>query len=180
MTNITYRALTPDEAGLIATIDRSEVIDGRYTVTAGRLALNPLSHVVTGWYPSEITDHTANIQRMLANGGRAFGAWHEGDLVGLVALDVSGVGGNPSVFQLEPLHVSAPWRNHGIGKALLAMVAAAARDMGATALYISSIPTRNSVDAYLRMGACLATPPDPVLYAREPEDIHLVLSLQPE
>jgi GNAT superfamily N-acetyltransferase len=177
--DITYRDLEPEEAGLIATIDRTEVIDGRYEMIDGKLVLNPLHHVVTGWYPSEITDHTGNIQRMLAEGGRAFGAWHESELVRLVGMDVTGVGGDPGVLQLEPLHVSAPWRNRGIGKTLVALLADAARDRGATAIYISSIPTRNAVDAYLKMGARLADPPDPVLFEREPEDIHLLLSIAP-
>jgi predicted N-acetyltransferase YhbS len=177
MTPVTYRELETIDAGLFSAIDRSEVIDGRYTVVDGRLVLEPRYHVVTGWYPSEIADHPTRIRHFISTGGRAFGAWHDTTLVGLVALDASGVGGDPSVMQLEPLHVSANYRNFGIGKTLVSMIADAARDLGATSIYISSIPTRNSVDAYLRMGARLASPPDPKLLAKEPEDIHLVLPL---
>jgi predicted N-acetyltransferase YhbS len=81
-------------------------------------------------------------------------------------------------MRLEPLHVSAPYRNQGIGKHLTQLVANAARSRGATSLYISSIPAKNSVDAYLRMGATVLAQPDPELFANEPEDIHLVLPLQ--
>jgi hypothetical protein len=45
------------------------------------------------------------------------------------------------------------------------------------ALYISATPTRNTVDAYLHLGAMLADPPDPYLLALEPDDIHLILAL---
>ncbi len=179
MAPIAYRILSPGEAPLIATIDRTEVIDGRYAIVDGTLTLTECHHVVTGWYPSEITDHVERIQHAVANGGRAFGAWHESDLVGLAALVVTPVGGDPSVFQLEPLHVSAPWRNQGIGKRLVTMVARAAHARGAESLYISSIPTRNTVDAYLRMGAVVLDTPDPKLFAEEPEDIHLSLAIAP-
>jgi hypothetical protein len=43
------------------------------------------------------------------------------------------------------------------------------------ALYISARPTRNSVDAWRRIGAVLATAPDRDLLALEPDDIHLIL-----
>jgi GNAT superfamily N-acetyltransferase len=177
MSPITYRALLPDDVLLFDTIDRSEIIDGRYRLVNGELVCDSLHHVVTGWYPSEIPDHVNGIQAAMVRGGAAFGAWHGTSLVGITALNVDGVGGDPTVVQLEPLQVSAPWRNHGIGKRLVGMLAGTARARGARSVYISSIPTRNTVDAYLRMGARLATPPDPELFAREPEDIHLVLPL---
>lgn len=60
---------------------------------------------------------------------------------------------------------------------LTELAASRARSLGAAALYISATPTRGTVDAYLRMGAQLLRAPDPELFAREPEDIHLCLSL---
>ncbi len=177
MTAMSYRSLSKGEVPLIATIERSEIIDGRYAVVNGKLTLSALRHVVTGWNPSELTDHVDQIQHALADGGLAYGAWHESDLVGLSKLVVTGVGGDSSVMQLEPLHVSAPWRNQKIGRTLLAMVADAARSLSATSLYISSIPTRNTVDAYPRIGAVVLERPDPALLALEPEDIHMALTL---
>lgn len=177
MTPVTYREIETIDGELFSTIDRSEVIDGRYTDVGGRLVLEPHYHVVTGWYPSEIVDHPAKIRHFISSGGSAFGAFAGSRLVGLAALEPSRVGGDASVMQLEPLHVSAGYRNRGIGKTLVSLVADAARNLGATSIYISSIPTRSSVDAYLRMGARLAAPPDPVLLAMEPEDIHLVLPI---
>ena len=65
----------------------------------------------------------------------------------------------------------------GAHDAVTAMLAEQATALGATALYISATPTRNTVDAYVRIGARLADPPDPVRLAREPDDIHLLLPL---
>ena len=177
MDSVVFRRIDPDDEQLFSTIDRSEVIDGRYSTVDGRLVLEPFHHVVTGWYPSEIVDHSAHILELIGQGGSAFGAWDGDALVGIAALDTTGVGGDRTVMQLEPLHVSAPYRNRGVGKTLVAMVANAARSLGATRLYISSIPNRNAVEAYFRMGGTLASPPDPTLLEREPEDIHLVIAL---
>jgi hypothetical protein len=57
------------------------------------------------------------------------------------------------------------------------MAANLARSLGARVLYISAAPTRRTVEVYLHMGARLLEAPDPELFAREPEDIHLALSL---
>jgi len=179
VTAITYRGLSPGDVHLIATIDRSEIIDGRYAIVDGEMTLSHMHHVVTGWYPSEVTDHVGRLQKTLAGGGPCHRGMARVGPVGLAALIAAGVGGDPSVMPLEPLHVSAPYRNRGIGNALVAMVTVAARSRGATSLSISSIPTPSAVGAYRRMGAVMRTPPDPVLFAQEPEDIHLILAIEP-
>jgi hypothetical protein len=52
-----------------------------------------------------------------------------------------------------------------------------ARENGTEQIYVSSIPTRNSVDFYLRQGFQLTNTPHPELFAQEPEDIHMVCQL---
>lgn len=49
-----------------------------------------------------------------------------------------------------------------------------AKENGANGLYISSTPSENSVNFYQHLGCRLIDIPDPELYEREPEDIHLV------
>lgn len=89
------------------------------------------------------------------------------------------MGGKNTVMTLDMLYVSAEYRGRGIGRRLTEMVASQARALGATTRYISATPTRRTVDAYLRMGANVLRSPDPEMLAREPDDIHLVLSLTP-
>lgn len=175
--NLTFRELTPEDLPSIAEIDRSETIDGQYTFENGQLAFQEKRIDVHGWYPSALTDHIRDMGQAIAEGGAAFGAFDGDLLVGIVGLVTGPVGGDPTVMQLEPMYVSAPYRNRGIGKRLAALVAERARSLGARGLYISAIPTRNSADAYLRMGAVPLSTPDPVLFEKEPEDIHLMLWL---
>ena len=44
-------------------------------------------------------------------------------------------------------------------------------------MYVSSIPTKNSVDFYMKHGFRLAEEGHPELYELEPEDIHMVKPL---
>lgn len=48
---------------------------------------------------------------------------------------------------------------------------------GAEAIYVSAVPTGSAVGFYLHPGCRLADAARPALFAKEPEDIHLVHSL---
>jgi GNAT superfamily N-acetyltransferase len=179
-TNITFRELALEDLPTMADIDRAETIYSNYTCTNGQLSLQEKRIDVRGWYPNAVSDHIQHITASITGGGAAFGAFDDDLLVGIIGLCIDPVSGDRTIMQLEPLFVSAPYRNKGIGKRLISMVAERARSLGARGLYISSIPTRNSVDAYLRLRAVLLTTPDPHLFEKEPEDIHLMLPLNEE
>jgi GNAT superfamily N-acetyltransferase len=175
--SVAHRDLSSDEFGLLATIDRAEQIDGQYVVDDGALRLVERRIDVAGWYPSELADYVARLHALHAAGGVVVGSWDDSRLVALASLDVRAVAQNPHVMKLDMLYVDLGHRHRGIGRQLVQLLAGRARDAGATAVYISATPTRNTVDAYLRLGARLADPPDPDLLALEPDDIHLVLAL---
>jgi len=177
MASIVYRDLHVEEAQLLGTIDRSERIDGIYRAGNGALELDETRQEFPSWTGAELAGRVARLQALIDSGGGVFAAWDERRLVGIGSLDPSVVGGDCAVMQLDMLYVSAAYRGRGIGRMLTEMVAHLVRSLGATALYISATPTRATVDAYLRMGATVLRAPDPELFACEPEDIHLVLSL---
>jgi predicted N-acetyltransferase YhbS len=172
-----YRELEPDQTALLGAVDRSEAIDAIYRNVDGVLRLEPARVQATAWQGAELDALVASLRCLLARGGRAVGAWDEGKLVGVGALDAAPVGGAPEMMRLDLLYVSAAHRARGIGRQLVALVARHARSLGARRLYVSATPTRASVDFYLRLGAELLERPDPELFAREPEDIHLCLRL---
>ena len=174
---LAYRKVQRDELGLLATIDRSEHIDGHYSVDEdGTLQLIDADFDVAGWYASELDDYVARLNSLHDAGGMVLGTWDAATLVALASLDVRPVtADDPVVLKLDMLYVSASYRHRGIGRQLVSQIADRARDLGATALYISATPTRNTVEAYLDLGAVLAVPPDPHLLELEPDDIHLIL-----
>ena len=77
------------------------------------------------------------------------------------------------------LHVSAPARRRGAGTALWDAAVELARASRAATLYVSATPTGSAVGFYLGRGCQLADPVHPDLWAKEPDDIHLVLPLAP-
>lgn len=177
MTDVHLRELRHDEAERILEIYRAEEIDAIYVMEAGVLVLRSERISVAGWNPAHAPEYPARIREMLRCAGAAFGAFDGDRLVGISVLDVTPVGGDATVMALDLLHVGAGHRGLGIGKRLTALVIERARSLGATALYISATPTRNTVDAYVRMGATILASPDPEKFALEPEDIHLLLTL---
>lgn len=175
---IQYRTLGHDDVPRIAEIDRSESIAEEYRVEGGRLGVVPRRLEAPSWSAEGLQNYVARVRALLRRGGEALGAWRDGRLVGFATLDVTGVGGDPSILQLDMLYVSRDSRGQGIGRRLTTALADRARELGATALYISATPTRGTVDAYLRLGARLAQRPDPTLFALEPDDIHLLLPVE--
>jgi GNAT superfamily N-acetyltransferase len=173
-----YRELEHHEAGLIGAIDRSENIDAVYRGNDGVLRLEETrQESVQTWRGAELAAYTCRLRALIERGGRALGAWQGELLVGVGALDVSGVGGDREMMRLDMLYVSAAHRGRGIGRRLMELVADRARSLGATQLYISATPTRRTVESYLRFGALPLERPDPELLSQEPEDIHLCLRL---
>ncbi len=177
MSTISYRRLRRDEAPLLRAIDRAEQIDGMYRVVDGRLQLREVRLDLPGWEPEELADYVRRIEALHDAGGVVLGAWDGPRLVGLGSLDVGGVGGDRTVLKLDMLYVGAGHRNLGIGRTLTKLLSAEARARGARVLYVSATPARNTVEAYLRMGARLLGTPDPKLFELEPEDVHLAIDL---
>ena len=174
---VTFRELSGNEADRLREIDRSEEIDGHYVMDNGALAYQKAPVSVQGWRPDDAGAYPDRIRETLAAGGAALGAFDGQKLVGLATLDARPVGGDPAVVALDLLYVGAGYRGRGIGKQLTALVVERARQLGATAIYISASPTRNTVDAYRRMGAQVIATPDPEKLALEPDDIHLLLPI---
>jgi predicted N-acetyltransferase YhbS len=174
---LTVRDLEPGEFERFGEIDRSERIEAQYVAEGGSLRLVAADIDVLGWFPSEVEGYIARLHAVHEAGGSVLGAFDGSALVAVASLDVSPVESIPPAMKLDLLHVSAPHRNRGIGKELTRILAGRAQRLGAEALYISATPTKNTVDAYRRIGAHVLESPDPELLALEPEDIHLLLPL---
>jgi len=175
--DVAMRALTRDEIELIWTIDRSEVHHHIYKVVAGQLTLVPAYFEIPGWHPRMIEADTPKLHECFDRGGVFLGSFDGDTLIGVSVVDTKPVGSAGEHVQLLYLYVSRSARAQGVGSTLFAAAAEAARELGAKALYVSAVPTENTVNFYLRRGSSLATPPDRDLLAAEPDDIHLTYPL---
>jgi predicted N-acetyltransferase YhbS len=167
------RELRRDEIDQIWQIDRREVIESIYYWIDGRLVLQPEHFNMQGWPPGEAEKYTPILLESFDSGGVFYGAFDAGHIIGAAVLESKFIGQPQDQLQLSFLHVSRDHRGRGLGKQLFELAKERARQMGARRLYISATPSENTVNFYLRLGCVVTTHPDPELFEREPEDIHL-------
>jgi predicted N-acetyltransferase YhbS len=170
------RQLARAEVELLWAIDRSEVHHHVYEMRDGQLVRVPCYFDVPGWHSKTVERDTPRLYDSFDRGGLFLGMFDEDLIVGMAVMDSRRVA--PNRLQLSSLFVSRAYRGRGVGTRLFEAVASAARDAGASELYVSSAPTENTVDFYLHRGCVLAPEPDPRLLALEPDDIHLVYPLR--
>ncbi|MDP9337046.1 MAG: GNAT family N-acetyltransferase [Actinomycetota bacterium] len=174
------RRLLTDDVSLIATIDRSEHVDVQYRVIDGRLTEEPVAMTeIPTWDPTGSGPHSVAAQvdfcaSLIADGAVLLGTFDEERPAGLAVVDpLFGT----RLAWLAFLHVSRPERRRGAARALWGAAVDLALVAGAESIYVSAAPTGSAVGFYLRQGCRLADPVNPALFAKEPDDIHLVRSL---
>lgn len=171
------RQLTRDEIPGIWRIDRAEVIEGVYYLVDGALVLKPEHFDAQGWPPGESEKYTPLLEDGFDRGGWFYGLFDGGALVGVAVLESQFIGKGNDTLQLEFLHVSRAYRGQGYGRRLFLMAADEARRRGAQRMYISATPSEHTISFYLSLGCRVTLEPDPILFEREPEDIHLLYDL---
>ena len=131
---------------------------------------SPLLRSNTRYVPGKI----AAWRPWLEEGGSLFGAFDGNALVGFAIYRPNL---SPDVAQFAVLHVSRPYRRLGVGTALARKVIGSARSDGATQLYVSSAPTRGTVEFYRSLGFRPTQEINQDLFELEPEDIHMTMEL---
>lgn len=111
---------------------------------------------------------------LIADGAVLLGAFDGALPVGLAVVDPSF---EPRLAWLAFLYVSRPHRRRGAARALWGEAVDLGVAAGAESVYVSAVPTGSAVGFYLQHGCRLADPVHPALFAKEPEDIHLVRAL---
>lgn len=175
---ITVRSLPNDGLRRIAEIDRSEIAHAHYTQRGTELAAENVVDEIPDFYTEgerhSVSGLVAEWQPDLDAGGVLLGAFVGDDLAGIAML---GAEVSDRTRQLSLLFVSRRYRRRGVASALLGRVERLARDGGARALYVSAVPTDSAVGFYLSRGFRPVEPlPGP--FAKEPEDVHMLLELE--
>jgi GNAT superfamily N-acetyltransferase len=170
------RHLPTSSIDLIARIDRTEAVDYAYEYVDGHLERIGVDWKVPPWDAEGIGPHSVQVRidtwgPAVRAGGRILGAFDGDDVAGL-AIVVPEY--EPDLAWLAFLHVTAPHRRSGVGTSLWNEAETASRASGARHMYVSATTSGPTVDFYLRRGCVLVPDPHPELYAKEPEDIHLV------
>ncbi|MDR6758775.1 putative N-acetyltransferase YhbS [Mycoplana sp. BE70] len=159
---------------LVWRIERREIVEEIYQMADGRLSLRPQFYNTRGWPDGEPELYTPILLDCFDHGGIFLGAFAREHLVAASVVDARPVGDYPNLRQLAFLHVSHDWRGKKLAVLLYQWCMDAAVRLGAAGFYISSTPTRRTVEFYLRKGAKTVALPDKTLVSLEPEDIHLI------
>ena len=171
MTSI--RVMAVSELARIAEIDRSERIRQQYRQRGEMLDLVDVDIDAPRWgeWGEATVDHRIDEwTRLVSAGGVPLGAFDGDHLIGF-AVYMRASPETPA--NLAVLHVTKPWRRHGVGRELTDEVVRLARAEGAQRLYVSATPTRGTVDFYMSQGFMPVATPDERLFALEPDDIHM-------
>ena len=171
---IIYRVLERDEIRILSEIDRYEIIEEIYRFRDGKLVLEKE-------YREEIdiSDASEVIEDYIQDcdgGGTFIGAFDGEKPVGLSGICGNLIGEKKDMIQLSSLWVSNKYRKKGIGRQLISVLKESAKQSGAKKLYVSSTPSKNTVDFYRGVGFDLTTPVKE-LFEDEPEDIHMDMLL---
>ena len=163
---------------LLGAIDRSEHIEVEYVVADGALEARPVSGAKATAAPWGV-DRVAEMVRFAESvvddhGGIVLAARVDDEVAGVVVIAPAF---EPGLAWFALLHVTSAHRRKGVASALWTAAVDIARASRADRLYVSATPTGSAVGFYRSRGCRLADPVHPALFAKEPEDIHLVLDL---
>lgn len=172
---MTYRPFGPADLPRIRDIERAERIDVLYIQHGTQLEERRGDFDSPNWRTEGDGEHSvaaqqAHVEKLLASGGVALGAF-DGDRLAGIGILIQHL--RPGVAQLAYLHVSNGYRASGIGKRLSDDLDRAAREGGDTEIVVSATPSQNTVRFYMGCGYQPMAEPFPELFALEPEDIHL-------
>jgi N-acetylglutamate synthase-like GNAT family acetyltransferase len=169
------QVLTVNRLADVCDIDMRERGDIVYRVSDGCLRAD-----LEEWTRPPRTQETWNRfieewTQILHEGGQAWGAYTpQHRMVGIIVLRHRLT---EAMDQLAALFVSRNYRRTGIARELTRRLIQTARASGARRVYVSATPSPSAVGFYRSQGFALADTVHPELFAREPEDIHLVLEL---
>ena len=167
------RKLSREEIQDVWSIDRSEIVENVYYHQNGQLILKPEQYDMKGWPPGEPDQYGPLLLDCYDHGGTFYGAFDGDKLVGAAILEGRFIGHEADQLQLKFLHVSKSHRRTGLGRMLFQKAVSRARELGARRLYISSTPSENTVQFYLRLGCRVTEDINKDLLELEPDDIHL-------
>jgi N-acetylglutamate synthase-like GNAT family acetyltransferase len=174
-TPVIVESLTAERLVDVYEIDMQEHGDLVYRVVDGYLQAD-----VEDWNRPPRTReawnrHIEEWTQILEEGGQAWGAYtahHR--ILGIIILR------HPltdDMDQVAALFVSRGSRRTGIARQLLHHLIVTASALAVRRLYVSATPSPSAVGFYRSQGFVLADTVHPELFAREPDDIHMILEL---
>lgn len=178
MEMLEYREMSLKEKGLIEQIDATCHIKNAWRMNSdsGKFELTEID-----WTDHELPNgldwHIGHFSRTVSSGGKAFGCFDQGTLVGYATVEAHVFGMNEKYVLLDQLFVSYQYRGKGIGKELVSECAKQARVFKAEKLFICAGSSEDTIAFYERLGCKPAVERNEELFREDPNDIQLELAI---
>ena len=137
---------------LLISFAHTQKITKKWVKAEGVWMLTDVS-LLREWSPEKRIWITEYMCQQIERGGITVGAFCEERLIGFCCLDGTVVSGNTAKYaHLTMLFVDDNWKRNGIGKRLLHEVRNHAVKLKAEKIFISAIPSMETISFYLEMG----------------------------
>ncbi len=156
-----YRPISSEELSpaLFEGFQRHQEITNVWHKVDGRWVIQFSPRSIDNWGPEQHEFICHCLRETIADGGFVYGAFLEGKLKGIVAVNAHPAGSCGHYHELPLLQVSQECRGQGIGRNLFLMAKSFARSQGAWKLYISSQSSVETQAFYTKMGCRDASEP---------------------
>ena len=171
---IEIRQLQPDDLAQLAEIDVSEEGTQRYKMIDGQLQIIAYDWQRPRWDAEQWKQNLERWAKSLKS-DLYVGAFDGSQMVGFAGLRYQL---QPTMAELTLLWITRTHRHQGVASQLVGEVFHLCKATeSAETIYVSSTPSIPAVRFYTRQGFQPTTEPNPVLFALEPLDIHMVAPL---
>lgn len=147
--NLTSDDITPN---LLMGFHHHQIIEKKYVFVGGKWEISE-THEIGEWSDEKrvwIADNY--LRRQIGEGGAVVAAFDDNILVGFCSIDGYLRGDSAKYANLTMLFVDDEYKRKGIGKALFNAVSEHAIKLGAEKLFISAVPSVETVAFYFSMG----------------------------
>ncbi len=151
--NITIRLLTSADIypEMLDSFKHRHIITDKWVKNGDQYELTK-TYEVCEWGKDKKIRISKYLYEQMSGGGYIAGAFSEERIIGFAALDGNIEGTSEKYVNLTMLFVDEEWRRNGIGKKLFNQMCLCAEKMKADKIFISAVPSYDTVSFYLNMG----------------------------
>lgn len=151
--NITVRLLTPSDIypEMLETFQNKQIISNKWVKNGERYELAKVCEIHE-WSKKKKIWVSQYLCQQMNRGGFVAGTFSNNQIVGFACLDGILQGTSEKYVNLTMLFVDAERRRQGIGKQLFQQMCLCAKNMKADKIFISAVPSYDTVAFYFNMG----------------------------
>lgn len=136
---------------MLESFNHKQIILNKWTKKDERYVLTK-TYEVREWSSDKRIWISRYLYQQINRGGCAVGAFSDNKLIGFGSLDGILEGASNKYVNLSMLFVDDEWQHKGIGKSLFKQICVFAKSMKADKIFISAIPSDETISFYFRMG----------------------------